>query len=479
MYAILAYINALVTVYKVQSGRATIGCDNKVSLEKFETKDRRIRPVVKHSDVIRAIQFFRHNIPTAIRLTFVHVRGHQDKTVHFRDLPRIAQLNVQMDTMAKKFLAEQIDTPDKIRDHYHGTQTRMRIGRSTAHTSVGCLLRYSVGFHNYRTSRMNGQLQTVEAFDAVDLSAVGESNQAAPQLFSLFTAKLVSGFNATNKMGVHWSLADSSSCPCCKGAVESSAHHSICPHKDRTTLWRHDVTSLISWMWKAHTSVPLLQALSKFLMARGKVSFQYCCPYPEVLAFAKDVDSISFVNITWGRLPLAMTRYQDASFRASGSRRSSGLWACGISHELIGLVHSQWSLRCNFVHDRGKDGLREKERSTLLQDMEAQFSLGRLGLDKEDQGLFGISWSELWEKSGMEKIGWVEAVKAARMSWKPNQQRIPRRRSTSDLTSATSHPRRPMGPITRSKTTHSHKYLISSAAIFPPNQVMNTKEVQL
>jgi hypothetical protein len=176
---------------------------------------------------------------------------------------------------------------------------------------------------------------------------------------------------------------------------------------------------------------------------------------------------------------VAMTRYQDASFRASGSRRSSGVWARGLSHELIGLVHSQWSFRCNFVHNRGKDGLREKDWSTLLQDMEAQFSLGRMGLDKEDQELFGISWSELWEKSGMEKIGWVEAVKAALMSRKPNQHRLPRRRSTSDLTSATSHPRGPMGPSNRSKTTNSHKYLISSAAIFPTNQVIDTNEVQL
>ena len=33
MYALLAYINALVVVYKVQSGWATIGCDNKAALE--------------------------------------------------------------------------------------------------------------------------------------------------------------------------------------------------------------------------------------------------------------------------------------------------------------------------------------------------------------------------------------------------------------------------------------------------------------
>ena len=123
--------------------------------------------------------------------------------------------------------------------------------------------------------------------------------------------------------------------------------------------------------------------------------------------------------------------------------------------------------------------LREKERSTLLKDMEAQFSLGRMGLDKEDQGLFGISWSELWKKSGMEKIGWVEAVKAARKSRKPNNHRLSCRHSTSDLASTPYHPGRPMGPTTRSKTTTSHTYLTSSAAIFPPIQVMDTNEVQL
>ena len=87
MYALLAYINALVVVYKVQSGRATIGCNNKVALEESEIKKRRIRTIVKHSDIIRAIQFFRHELPHDISLTFVRVRGHQDDKFNFNDLP--------------------------------------------------------------------------------------------------------------------------------------------------------------------------------------------------------------------------------------------------------------------------------------------------------------------------------------------------------------------------------------------------------
>ena len=167
---------------------------------------------------------------------------------------------------------------------------------------------------------MKGQFRTVESFDAVDWPAVRESNRVAPQLFSLWTAKLVSGFNVTNKMGIHWGIADSPTCSCCKGMVESSAHHSVFPHKDRVALWHHDLSSLISWMQNAHTSTPLIQAFSKFLFFRGTVTFQSCCPCPETLAFAREVDSIGFGNITWGRLPLAMTRYQDDLFRNAASR---------------------------------------------------------------------------------------------------------------------------------------------------------------
>ena len=167
------------------------------------------------------------------------------------------------------------------------------------------------------------------------------------------------------------------------------------PQRSHNTLASRRI-SHISWMRKSHTSNPLIQAFSKFFMSRGNILFQSFCLCPEVLDVATEVDSIGFVNITWGRLPLAMTRYQESSFRNSGSRRSSGVWARGLSHELIGLVHSQWSFRCNFVHDRGKDGLREKERSTLLQDMEAQFSLGRMGLDKDDQ----VSLGSLGQTSG-------------------------------------------------------------------------------
>ena len=105
LYAILAYINALTVVYSITAGNVLIDCNNIVALNKSLDQDRRVRSPVMHGDIIRAIQHYRHKISDSIALTFEHVLGHQDRVTAYEDLPRIAQLNVQMDSKAKSFLA--------------------------------------------------------------------------------------------------------------------------------------------------------------------------------------------------------------------------------------------------------------------------------------------------------------------------------------------------------------------------------------
>ena len=463
LYAILAYINAVAVVYSITSGNVLIGCDNIVALNKSSDQDRRVRSPVMHGDIIRAIQHYRHKLPDGIALTFEHVRGHQDRVTAYEDLPRIAQLNVQMDSKAKSFLASQITKPDPIGEFFDGTLVVVRIGESTAHTAVGHLLRFEVGLRECRDTLMNDQFSSVEAFDAVNWRAVGAANCAASILFSLWTTKHVSGFNSTNKMGVHWGIADNSKCPCCEDAVESSAHHTFCPQKDRATLWRHDVHDLVSWLKSVNTDPCLTGAITTYLFSRGTRDFSSCTADHSIMALSSDVDSIGFLNISWGRLPTAWSSHQDAFYRDIGSRRSGHTWSKTLSHRLISLVHSQWLFRCSFVHDRGLDGLEEKTREKLFHDMEAQFNLGSVGLEEDDLGLFGISWKDLWQKSGLDKLGWLDAVKAARGSSRlhrtarANDQHS--RRDSAHFFTSGAHPQRqrtasctPQRPITRSTT---------------------------
>jgi hypothetical protein len=59
---------------------------------------------IKHADLIRANRVLKAKLPIAIH--FDHIRGHQDDHVHYDALPRLAQLNVQMDQEAKNYLLQ-------------------------------------------------------------------------------------------------------------------------------------------------------------------------------------------------------------------------------------------------------------------------------------------------------------------------------------------------------------------------------------
>ena len=139
-----------------------------------------------------------------------------------------------------------------------------------------------------------------------------------------------------------------------------------------------------------HTDPCLTGASNTYLFPLGTRDFSSCTADRRILALARDVDSIGFLNISWGRLPTAWSSHQDEFYRDIGSRRSGHKWSTSLSHRLISLVHSQWLFCCSFVHDRGLDELDGTIRERLFHDMEAQFNLVSVGLEKDDMGLFGI-----------------------------------------------------------------------------------------
>ena len=168
LYAILAYTNTLTVVYLVWSGKVLIACNNIAALRKSLDCNQHVRSPIIHGDIIRAIRWYRHMIPVNIALMYEHVRGHQDRGTAYKDIMRIAQLNVKMYTWANSFLEAQIIKPNCIGDYFHGTLLVVRIESLTAHTTIGHILRFNVGLRECQASLMNKQFNSEDAFDAVD-----------------------------------------------------------------------------------------------------------------------------------------------------------------------------------------------------------------------------------------------------------------------------------------------------------------------
>jgi hypothetical protein len=62
-----------------------------------------------HLDLIRAIRILKSKLPITVK--FEHIYGHQDDLLAFASLPRMAQLNVEMDRLAKDHVMALYDSP--------------------------------------------------------------------------------------------------------------------------------------------------------------------------------------------------------------------------------------------------------------------------------------------------------------------------------------------------------------------------------
>ena len=108
IHTTLLAMDAVCTFCHITDGAITIGCDNLGGIKCSSADWLKLNQNTKHADLIRAIRWLKDSLPITIH--FVHIDGHQDRTAAFQDLPRLAQLNVEMDHQAKVRLRALIDS---------------------------------------------------------------------------------------------------------------------------------------------------------------------------------------------------------------------------------------------------------------------------------------------------------------------------------------------------------------------------------
>jgi len=100
LYAILLVSQAVCKTHHITQGKATIACDNKQAISMFNewyVPD----PQDANFDLTSAIWKLLQDSP--IQWQNIHVKGHQDDHLQCDKLNRVAQLNVEMDRLAKSF----------------------------------------------------------------------------------------------------------------------------------------------------------------------------------------------------------------------------------------------------------------------------------------------------------------------------------------------------------------------------------------
>jgi hypothetical protein len=100
LYGIICLTQAICQRHNVLSGSVWVACDNKAAINVF---DEEFIPLPKHAnyDLLSAIYSLLSTSP--LSWSGEHVKGHQDDHLLLRPLTRLENLNVAMDTLAKRF----------------------------------------------------------------------------------------------------------------------------------------------------------------------------------------------------------------------------------------------------------------------------------------------------------------------------------------------------------------------------------------
>jgi len=434
IYTMITALSLICQVHTVRSGEVEIedvllGCDNEVALWKSSVLESKVPCGDAHADVIRAIRKVRDTLP--IKLTYKHIYGHQDDHVDTADLDRPTQLNIECDSLAKRYLLAlyQHDGRPEFRFSHEGW--RCFVGSCKVTSKADQMIRDHIGRQQVRDYYANhkGSL-TTRAFDAVDFEAMGEMLKSKPPTYEMWLTKHVSHFCATGRMMRRMGYWSSSKCQGCehlypdREVEETTKHMLVCQAKKMVDSYEDSISEISTWLDKVDTEPALARCIVEYLATRGGNGFANLDNFvPSLLHVAADQDSIGWYNFMEGKVAKAMRLHQDEYYHRQESRRKANRWAAGLVEKIVKMTHSQWTTRNSIVHEKAADGLSKQQSASLKYLIELQFDMGLAGLGRQDHYLLSGGMAEIWARRGPEKMAWIKTIEVARVAEQLRQER--------------------------------------------------------
>ncbi len=415
LHALLLALVSLCTQHDLVSGHVTIGCDNKGVLSLMHRPRTYISGSSKHQDLLWAIIHTRRLCP--LSLSFQYVAGHQDELSRFEDLPLLAQLNVQADSLAKQalhILGSQHASPVLstlpnvgwmllIKDVPISADPRPAL---LDHLSFRAAIPYWIKRGHF----------SAHSASLVDWSLLNDALSPFPATYRMWASKFASGHSAVGLTLARWKQWDSPLCPLCRLSEESTLHVLQCPHPHQTHCWHQAVDSLHTWLKEADTAPFITSCFVTSLHQRGLNPFSTMPRSPATTA-ASHQAKIGFFNTLLGCLSPDWESLQAQHWSTSNSSKSSRLWAKRFCAQLLQVSHSMWLSRNQELQSLNLANL----TSSTQEQIRHEFNLGVQNLLPQDR--FYVLPSTTFDGFSLDRVLnmplsdqqlWLTSIRSAR-----------------------------------------------------------------
>ena len=379
LLAIAHIVTYLSLKHNIQHPSVHIGCDNERALKTcFPPQASTVSPKWKHSDIISGIEGLRKL--NVVKYYTHHVYGHQDDTCNYESLPRLAQMNVRMDGLAK--LARQLveDSqllPPQTSAHPLGFLPAQVHGTNIPHEYTDSI------YSEISTKTAHQWWLTKGRYRLADIPRIHwdicrEATNTSTRGEKQFSSKWCSGFLGTGEKMRRWNFRVKDLCPFCMSEIETNTHILHCQHHAAMDIWYKSLEKFRRKLISIKTDPILLEALFVDLDAwKSGMPFPPIRNFPPLLqSIMTDLQSISYDQFLEGLLPRSLIAYQDSKFKEDESSKYTGKqWGKKLYKACWVILKDIWIGRNEQLHNT--DRIHELQgRPLVLSAIEAEYQLG-------------------------------------------------------------------------------------------------------
>ena len=278
-----------------------------------------------------------------------HVKGHQDETKAYEELPFLSQLNVDADRHAGAYRTA-YGTYRPIIPLSPTRPIALDISGQTIHRNFKSAIRDAAHTRPIlaRLVRRNGW--TPDIPDRIDWDAhrLATNNPLRRTHFVKLCHDMLPTGSLVNRY--HPSYPDW--CPLCHNPAEDHKHILRCPHQTRVS-WRHSFLEKVAKECKAQHTDPILQTILQHGLRSwlGLRQFDDRGIPPEYHDLIQDQSAIGWYHVFLGRLSLHWSSLQDAHLSRS-QIKIKGVTGEKWTRKIATVVITSW---CELWDSRNKD----------------------------------------------------------------------------------------------------------------------------
>lgn len=337
LYGCLATVRRLCQDYAIGVGGITVGCDcQSVLYNVFDLPDGKIKPSRAHYTLLAATR--RLLSSSTISWKGRHIYGHQDRTIAYAQLDHWAQLNVDMDGLAKQYWQHLQNS------HFAwfslpplpGEWTLWHLEYRFPSWNPALAHRH---LYNRSTSTYWQNKLRLANNPNIDWEASGMAFRTLSLYQQLWTPKWLTSFVPYGKNIARWGGINM--CPRCGGPEDHRHHVLSCPAPDAITCWNNNVTALDSWLVIQTTHPTLRTAIITLLKSwhTGRRLRHPATPDASLRRLFREQDASLFVD---GHLHTLWAAAQQDYYLRLGRRTTGKRWVARLIRKIWEIAWAMW-----------------------------------------------------------------------------------------------------------------------------------------